>query len=185
MSDITFTKLSWQDLQHDCLKLYTKLDGIQIDHIISITRGGDVVARIFSDLLGNIQISHITLSSYKDMKKQKAPDILEIPQTNFAGKSILIIDEVSDTGATFVKAMEYFEKLGCKEIKTLSPYIKSHTVFTPDYWLKNIDSWIVFPYDVRETADGFMKMFESAEHARDKMLEIGFESWEINAVIKP
>ncbi|MFA9289334.1 MAG: hypothetical protein ACEQSA_05665, partial [Weeksellaceae bacterium] len=62
MSDITFTKLSWQDLQHDCLKLYTKLDGIQIDHIISITRGGDVVARIFSDLLGNIQISHITLS---------------------------------------------------------------------------------------------------------------------------
>ncbi len=184
MNNITFHKLSWQDLEKDCLELYSaKLKHIEVDQIVSICRGGDIISRIFSDLLGCLPISHITLSSYKDMKKQKIPVITEEPQRDMSAKSILIIDEVSDTGSTFEKVVEYFTSRGIKKLYTLSPYIKPHTTFIPDFYHKSIDAWIVFPYDVRETAEGFVKMFGSEKHAKEKMLEIGFEQWEIEKVL--
>ena len=184
MNNISFHKLSWIDLEKDCLDLYhAKLKELEIDQIVSICRGGDIVSRIFSDLLGCLPISHITLTSYKDMKKQKVPVITEEPQRDLTEKTILVIDEVSDTGATFEIVTEYFKKRGVKRIYTLSPYIKPHTTFIPDFHQKSIDAWIVFPYDVKETADGFTKMFGSSKHAKEKMLEIGFQDWEIQGII--
>jgi len=154
-----------------------------VDLIVSITRGGNIVSRIYSDLLGVIPISNITMSSYEGMKKLKQPIITEEPMRNFNGKSILIVDEVSDTGATFEIALNYFAKKKTDKILTLSPYIKPQTRFVPDFWLKKIDAWIVFPYDVRETSDGFIKMFGNKKYAYDKLLEVGFEKWEIEAVM--
>lgn len=188
MTDIKFHKLSWMDYYRDSVDLYKKkvrptLKKNKIDYVVSITRGGGVIARIYSDLLGIIPISHITLTSYKDMKKLRKPIITEEPARDFKGKSIIIVDEVSDSGATFEIVVPYFKKKGAKKIYTLSPYIKPHTTFIPDFWYKSINAWIVFPHDVRETYEGFIKLLGSPKHAQEKMLEIGFEQWEIDAVI--
>lgn len=184
MPNITFHKLSWQDLQKDCLNLYkNRLTDLKVDRIVSICRGGDIVSRIFSDLLGVVPISHITLTSYYDMKKQNTPIVTEEPQKDLKNKKILIIDEVSDTGATFQIAEKYFkEKRKVKNIYTLSPYIKPKTKYIPDFYEKSIDAWIVFPYDIRETYDGFVKMTGSEKHAKEKMIEVGFERYEIDSL---
>lgn len=184
MPNITFHKLSWQDLHKDCLNLYkNKLQNLEVDRIVSICRGGDIVSRIFSDLLGTLPISHITLTSYYDMKKQNVPVITEEPQKDLKNQKILIIDEVSDTGATFEITERYFkEKRSVKNIYTLSPYIKPKTKYIPNFYEKKIDAWIVFPYDLRETFDGFVKMFGSKKHAIDKMVEIGFKEFEIKSL---
>ncbi|KKQ36694.1 MAG: Phosphoribosyltransferase [Candidatus Roizmanbacteria bacterium GW2011_GWA2_37_7] len=182
MLPIHYHKLSWNQFYRDCIELYkNKVKGTQIDIIVSITRGGNIVSRIYSDLLGMIPISNITMTSYKNMKKLKKPVITEEPTRDFKGKTLLIVDEVSDTGDTFKVAIDYFKKKKTKKIFTLSPYIKSHTKFTPDFWQKNIDVWIIFPHDIRETADGFEKMF-GKKNAREKMLELGFEDWEVDSV---
>lgn len=179
-----FHKLSWIQLHHDCVKLYTsKLKEIEVDAIVSISRGANTISHIFSDLLGMLPISHITISSYKDMKKLEKPIITEEPSLDFHNKNILIIDDVSDTGATFEVALEYFKTRNSKKIYTLSPYIKPKTNFIPDFWQKSIDAWIVFPYDVRETFEGFEKMLGGKKHAEEKMLELGFEKWEIESVL--
>ena len=183
MSELTFHKISWQQMEMDCLDLYKKqVATIQVDRILSISRGGTVVSRIFSDLLGTLPISHITITSYKDLKKQDKPIVTEEPKADFSGQTLLVIDEVSDTGATFELAEKHLKKHNPKKIYTLSPYIKPHTRFKPDFWIKNIDAWIIFPYDVRETAEGFVKMF-TEEHARKKLIEVGFEKWEIDSVL--
>jgi hypoxanthine phosphoribosyltransferase len=184
MSEIKFHKLSWVQFERDCLELFKKkVKGTHIDRIVSISRGGTVPSRIFSDLLGTIAISHITISSYKDMHKVDKPIVTEEPRTDFKDQTILIIDEVSDTGATFELAVEHLKKHNPKKIYTLSPYIKPKTTFKPDFWIKNIDAWIIFPYDVSETTEGFVKMFGDLEHAKAKLLEVGFEPWEIEAVM--
>lgn len=181
---LTFQKISWAQMERDCLELYkSKLKNLKVDRIISISRGGTVVSRIFSDLLGNVPISHITISSYKDMKKQTKPLITEIPRTDFKNQTILIVDEVSDTGATFDIAEKHLNEHHPKKIYTLSPYIKPHTKYHPDFWEKSIDAWIVFPYDVRETTEAFIKMFGSKNHALEKLLEVGFEKWELDPVL--
>lgn len=183
MSNITFHKLSWSDLHKDSVELYnSKLKDLKIDQIVSVCRGGDVFSRIFSDLFSNTPISHITITSYKDLKQEKMPVITEEPQKDMSDKSILIIDEVSDTGITFDIVKDYFEKRGIKKMYTLSPYIKPKTKHIPDFYLKSIDAWIVFPYDLKETYEGFVKMFGSQKKAKEKMRDIGFFEWEISAI---
>lgn len=180
MKEISFHKLTWTDLQRDCLTLYKKhLTNLHIDLIVSISRGGTVVSRIFSDLLGSISISHIAISSYKDLKKQKHPQILETPNTSYKNESILLVDEVSDTGETFHLAKKFLSTHFPLKIYVLSPYIKPQTKFLPDFWEKNIDAWIVFPYDIRETAEGFVKQFGSKQKAAEKMYELGFAKEEV------
>ncbi|CAN5116484.1 phosphoribosyltransferase [soil metagenome] len=184
MTAPTFHKLSWTQFEKDCLALYPKIKHITFDCIVSISRGGTVVSRIISDLLETLPISHITISSYHDLKKLDKPILTEESNRDFTDHTVLLIDEVSDTGETFHVAVDYLKKKGVKKIYTLSPYIKPHTTFHPDFWTQSIDAWIIFPYDILETAQGFIKMLGSKEEAQKKLLEVGFEPWELDVVGK-
>jgi len=63
------------------------------------------------------------------------------------------VDDVSDTGKTFIRGMAYLKELGAESVSTASPLIKPWTKYVPDFYVKEIDEWIVFPYDMRETVE--------------------------------
>lgn len=178
-----FYMVSWQQYERECLRLTKKLKKLKIDKIVAISRGGLVASRIFSDLL-KIPISHITIESYKRLKQKKFVTITEVPSTNFNNQSILMVDEIADSGRTFKRALSYFNNFKIKKIYTLALFIKSHTNPLPDFWSKKIDAWIIFPYETRETADAFLKLFKTKEKAREKLLEVGFQNWQINEILK-
>lgn len=182
MTTPKFHKVSWDKLHNDCLLLAKKIRAFKFDQIIAISRGGLVWARVFSDLL-SIPISHITIESYKNLKQQKEPTITDVPTKSFKNKTILIVDEISDSGKTFKRALSYFKNLHVRKIYTLTPYIKSHTSPLPNFWLNKIDAWIIFPYELRETADAFKKLFKSRNVAKKKLFEIGFAKSQINGVL--
>lgn len=175
---MNFTKLSWQDLEKDTLSLAKKIKDTNVDEIISISRGGMVVSRIISDIL-NLPISHIAIESYANLKQQQEPIVTQVSPREFKGEKILLVDEVSDTGKTFIRALSYLKTLPINRVFTASPYIKPQTQHIPDFWVKNLDSWIVFPYDIRETKEAFTKEFGSIEKALEKMKKLGFEEWEL------
>ena len=177
-----FYKISWQQYEKECLKLAGKIKHIKFDKIVAISRGGLVVARIFSDLLST-PISHITIESYRDLKQKKHTLITETPSTNFNHQTILIVDEIADSGRTFKRASSYFKNFLIKKVYTLAIYVKSHTKPLPHFWSKKIDAWIIFPYEIRETYDAFLKIFKSKEKTRMKLSEIGFKKWEIESII--
>lgn len=181
MSDIIFHKISWEQFEKDCIELAKKIKDTHIDRIIAISRGGLVPARILSDLL-NIRISHITISTYQNLHQEKEPRITEKPEEDFAGKSILIVDDISDTGNTFKHAVEHFSNFKDCKIYTVSPYIKSKTIHIPTFWEKKLDAWIIFPYELKETKDAFMNMFHSEEKMIEKLKEVGYEDWEIEGI---
>jgi hypoxanthine phosphoribosyltransferase len=62
---------------------------------------------------------------------------------------------VSNSGKTFHHALYHYKNTKAKKILTASSYIKPKTTFIPDFWVKNINAWIVFPYDLHETYDAF------------------------------
>lgn len=173
-----FTKLSWEDLAKDCFSLSRKIKETKIDEIISISRGGMVVSRILSDLL-DLPISHIAIESYADMKQQSEPIVTQISPREFKGERILLVDEVSDTGKTYKRALSYLATLPITKVYTASPYIKPHTTVIPDFWVKSLDTWIIFPYDIRETKEAFIKQFGTKQEAMKKMKELGFQNWEL------
>lgn len=173
-----FTKLSWQELEKDCIALSQKITDTKIDEIISISRGGMIVSRILSDLL-NLPISHIAIESYADLQQINQPIVTQVSSREFKGETILLVDELSDSGKTFERGLTYLQDLPITKVYTAAPYYKSHTTHIPDFTVRNLDTWIIFPYEVKETKDAFTKEFGSEEKAIEKMKELGFEEWEV------
>jgi uncharacterized protein len=173
---MNFSKISWKQYESDCLSLAKRLHDLKVDKIIAISRGGLVVARCMSDLLG-VPISHMTISSYENLKQEKEPLITEAPMKTFENEVILIVDDICDTGKTFERALSYFNNFPVKKIHTLSLHLKSHSCFIPDFWAEKNDNWVIYPYEIRETTEAFKKMFK--DKAKEKLLAVGFEEWEI------
>lgn len=145
--------IPWTQLQNDIFKLSEdiKKSKEKFDVIVAIATGGLTIAHILSDFLDDLPITSFTISTYKDFKTHQIPDITLKLGNKFHKQRILLVDDVSDTGKTFVRGKKYVEELGAEHIKTASVYIKPWTTFMPDYHIKEYKDWIVFPFDVRET----------------------------------
>ncbi len=178
-----FAKISWDKFYKDSLKLSEKLQDLDLDKIVAIARGGLVVARVVSDMC-SLPISNIVISSYRDLQQLKEPEIMETSASNYRDENILIIDEVSDTGKTFKRAVSFISHFPVRRVYTASLYVKPNTEFFPDFWIEKIDGWIVFPYDIRETYESLAKKYDSEKDVVEKMREIGFSDWELEFLRK-
>lgn len=177
-----FLRVTWKDFENDCIVLSKKIKGLKINKIIAISRGGLVASRILSDLL-TIKISHISISSYKNLKKEKEPMISDVPKGSFKSKVILIVDDVSDSGKTLKRAIRYFKDLNVKQVYTAALYVKPNTTQIPDFWTVKTNSWIIFPYEIKETTRAFVKLFKSKKKAFNNLVSLGFNKKLINYVL--
>jgi len=91
---MNFYKVSWEELEEDCLQLAKKLKGYKFDRILCISRGGLVWARMFSDLLDNLPISHLTIISYKTIHQQEDVKITELPTKDFKNEATAFLSVV-------------------------------------------------------------------------------------------
>lgn len=175
-----FYKISWEELEKDCFELAKKLKKEKFDRILCISRGGLVWARMFSDLL-NLPVSHLTVTSYQHLKQQKETKITETPK-DLKNQKFLVIDEIVDSGKTLQVVIDYLKEQKITGFKTLAPIVRTFSKPLPDFYLKVIDEWIIFPYEMCETTAAFVKLFKTKQKAREKLLEIGFELWEIDEI---
>lgn len=171
-----FTRITWEQLEKDCIALARKINNVQCDEIVCISRGGLVISRILSDLL-DLKISNITIESYQNAQQEKEPVVTQFLPDTYKNETILLVDEVSDTGKTFERALSYLKTLPIKKIYTVAPYIKPHTKFIPDFWQVSLDSWAIYPYEIRETKETFLSMFPK-EEAEKKMKDLEITDWE-------
>ncbi len=176
-----YSKISWEKLEKDCLELAKKLKGRSIDRIICISRGGLPWARVLSDLL-KLPIAHLAVESYADLKQVKKPVITESPKNIPKKENWLVVDDISDTGDTFALVVSHLKKYRTKTIYTLSPYIKPKTKFVPDFFVEKIDAWVIFPYEVRETYEAFLKIYKSREKSVEMLMRAGLKKWEVEGL---
>jgi len=167
--DMNYYSVSWKQLHSSTHSLTEKIikKNTKLVLIVGIARVGLTIAHIASDFL-KLPVASFTISSYKDLKQQKMSDISFHVGGDLKGKHVLLIDDVSDTGKTFVRGIKYLTELGAASITTASPYIKPWTHHLPDFYVKSVDEWIVFPYDMRETVEALqtnlLKDGKSVEH---------------------
>lgn len=184
MKNLKFQKISWKEFERNCFKLAHRIKTLpdKIDTIVAISRGGLVPARILSDLL-SMYISHITISSYNDLKQKKETVITESPSRSFRNETILLVDEVSDSGKTFKRALSYFSNFHIKKIYTLAPYLKPKSKFVPDFWAVKSPDWFIFPYELKETVNAFKKMYKTEKLVIKKLQDVGYTNWEIDNLL--
>ena len=130
-----------------------KKSGFKPDIIIAIIRGGLVPAMNLSDLLGikdllAIKVEHWGITATKSGKAE-----LKVPlQTGIEGKSVLLVDDLTDTGESIKVSLNHLRELNPAEIKTATLLHKSQSEFKPDFYAGDRKEWkwIILPWNLNE-----------------------------------
>ncbi|WP_022888392.1 phosphoribosyltransferase [Agromyces italicus] len=122
--------------------------GFRPDVVIAIARGGLLLAGAISYALGTKQCGSINVEFYTDIEQVLPEPIVHPPMLDapaLAGKRVLLVDDVSDSGRTLAKVLELLTEVGA-EVRTATLYTKSRTILVPDFSYRATDDWIVFPW---------------------------------------
>jgi xanthine phosphoribosyltransferase len=144
--------VSWDQFHRDARALAWRLSGQgQWDAIVAITRGGLVPAAIVARELDIRLIETVCVASYHDYKNQGSIQVMKevqpslVQQGEGSGKSILIIDDLVDTGKTARVVREMMPKAHFATV-----YAKPQGRPLVDTFVTEVsqDTWIYFPWDM-------------------------------------
>lgn len=157
-----FLSLSWEELHTTIHELSQKItaSGTKYNLIVAIARGGMTPAHMLSDFL-SLPVATFTVSSYKDMRRGDLSDISYHVGGQLNDKNILLVDDISDSGKTFIRGIGHLREMGAQNVSTASLFVKPWTKHMPDYFDRETDKWIVFPYEARETVEAIAKMMRT------------------------
>lgn len=154
-----------QQLLEDSFKLGIEIykSGFRPDYIVAVWRGGTPVGIAVQEILDylGVETDHISIrtSAYEGIGKQRkeirvhAVDYL-ISNIN-AEDSLLIVDDVYDTGLSVQAVIETLKERARKniphDIRIATVYYKpenNKTDHTPEYFVHETDKWLVFPHEL-------------------------------------
>jgi len=126
---------------------FASIKGYFPDIVIGIERGGVVLASLVAFRLG-IELRSIRASLYDDSKPAKKkfdePKIEMHNLNGMEGKRVLIVDDVSNSGATLDAVKSAIASIGAKEIKTFVYAGKA------DFSCRPFERCLVFPWEERK-----------------------------------
>lgn len=177
--------LSWQDVYNLTLQLSERIvaSGFKPDIIVGIARGGWIPARILSDVLYMESLQNIRIEYYTDVGvRGKEPKITQPLTGSLKGRSVLIVDEIADTGDSLYHAISHTESLGVEEQRSAVLHLKPTSRVIPNYSMVRTSSWVVYPWENRESIIALVKIFKKEnpeldlKDIRDRLVfEVGFE----------
>jgi len=138
--------------------------GFQPDMIVAIGRGGYLPARILSDHLGIFDLTSIKVEHYHGVCKERMAKVRYPLTARIAGKRVLLVDDVSDSGDTFQTTIRHLHERGePAELKTAVLHHKRVSSFVPDYYVEEVVEWrwITYPWAVIEDFTSFLREMES------------------------
>ncbi|GAA1055720.1 phosphoribosyltransferase [Agromyces luteolus] len=142
--------LTWDDFGDAARSLAGEVlaSGFRPDVVIAIARGGLLLAGAIAYALGTKSCGSINVEFYTGVDERLPEPVLHPPMLDapaLAGRRVLLVDDVSDSGRTLRKVVDLLSDAGA-EVRTATLYTKSHTVLAPDYDYRRTDDWIVFPW---------------------------------------
>tara|TARA_B100000963_G_scaffold357983_1_gene381469 strand:+ start:669 stop:1187 length:519 start_codon:yes stop_codon:yes gene_type:complete len=150
--------VGWEEYKNIVEKLAIQIhNGYNPTVLIGIMRGAAPIIDILSRIL-KLPIAYIVIQSYsgKGMEDQQGQLMFAREISSLANdkdfKRVLLIDDLSDTGLTLNKSIEWLKNYGptknfIEEIKTACLWKKKSSSFEPDFCPIKLDSdpWIVQP----------------------------------------
>lgn len=137
---------SWDQIQYGVAKLcYLILESnIIIDSIVGLSRGGLPPAVMASHLMQRpmIPAGYSSLRGAGDDKNHNntLPPIAYPIRAGFDFPTLLIIDDICDSGNTIAEVREHYIN-GGHDVTTAALYYKEGASYTPDF------CWMTIPYD--------------------------------------
>jgi hypothetical protein len=123
-------------------------DGFRPDAIVAIARGGLTLAGALGYALDVKMLGSLNVEFYTGVHERLEEPVLLPPTLDraaLAGKQVLLVDDVSDSGRTLSLVLQLLQA-GGGEVRTVCLYSKPGTVQLPDYVWRTTDRWIMFPW---------------------------------------
>ena len=150
--------VGWEEYKSIVEKLAIQIhNGYKPTVLIGIMRGAAPIIDILSRIL-KVPIAYIVIQSYsgEGIEDQQGQLMFAREISSLANdkdfKKVLLIDDLSDTGLTLNKSIEWLKNYGptknyIEEIKTACLWKKKSSSFEPDFCPIKLDSdpWIVQP----------------------------------------
>jgi len=146
-----FRYISWSEYGNlaEALGEKVRATGKKFDLVVGIARGGIPVAMVVSDHLG-VKIDFVNVKSYDDVGKRSPPRILSTLTERIEGKKILLVDDLVDQGDTMTFMTRYLQEMKPAVLETAVMFKKPWSKTEPDYYLEDVNEWIVFPFELGE-----------------------------------
>jgi hypoxanthine phosphoribosyltransferase len=151
-------------------------DGYVPDVIVSLARGGWCFARVLCDVIGvkdllSVKVEHWGVTATPDGEAR-----IKYPlNVGFAGKRVLVVDDISDTGKSLRVATDHVWSFNPLEVKTATLLLLKGSTFAPDFFGEELTwRWVVFPWNFVEDMCNLIP----------KVLEDGISVWMIKQRMK-
>ena len=191
VANLKFLFLTWDDVQRLSEKVsdLIKDSGYEPDIMIAISRGGFDPARIMSDQLNIRKLASLQIIYYTGLNtRMDEPEVLFPLNAQIEGLKVLVVDDVSDSGNSLIVVKKYIEEKGASEVKLATLHHKPWSKFMPDFYAEEVDKWIIYPWEPRESVSDLVNMLAEAGMEKNmipgKLKEIGFSDQQIKRYLE-
>lgn len=181
-----YHRLTWSDVESSCKRISEKIIGKGLGDrlLVGISRGGLVPLRLISDHLYSRKVSTLGIRFYEELGvHNEVPEVFLPVQGDVAGKDIVLVDDISDTGESLLTAKDHLYDKGAKDIVVSAICFKPHTALIPDIYDFRADNWVIFPWEVQETMKLIGAAYEDRESALQELEKAGFQREEYLKVL--
>ena len=133
------------------------------DLVVAIARGGFVPARILCDYLAVSELAEIGIKHYGPFAAKERARVVTPVNCDVAGRTVLIVDDLTDTGETLKLAAEHVRRSGPAAVKTALLLYKKSSPVAPDFYAHRVRvwRWIIYPWAVIEDVGGMLDDMET------------------------
>jgi hypoxanthine phosphoribosyltransferase len=118
------------------------------------------------------------------MVKRPEPVVVLPVNADLKGKKVLVVDDVSDSGASILKAKEHAREKEASDVRVATVHIKPWSKFIPDYYAESVDKWVVYPWELKEclleVAGNIRSTGLRGESIAEKLVEAGFKKRDVD-----
>ena len=139
--EITFEAPTIEEIYGDLAEIAKQIKGrgLKIDLIVGISRGGLIPARFLSDFLLIPDIKIVAAGFYLGPKQRMDKPVIISPITeDLSGKTVLLVDDVADTGETIIEVKKHIIERGAKEVYVAVIYVKPWNKAKVDFYVKKL-----------------------------------------------
>ena len=191
LEKLDFEIPSWKKIHRSILELSVEIEksNFKPDIIVGMARGGWVPARIISDCLGNPNLANVSVEFYENLGETKSKPTIKQPiSISVRNKKILLVDDVVDTGKSVKLVETHLRNKGASTIKIASVYYKPWSIVIPEYYQKETQLWIIFPWEIKESVKKILEKFQGQNRTRkdikNRLIQLGLDSNILESFIK-